>query len=99
MVVCVCLPALLRVAFPALFGFRGDEVIAHLRLTQRNAPLLRQAERFPADGDGWVAEGFTSRIVSWLEVSKGLSPLDPTIDYKGRILKRWNLPVNVDIGT
>ena len=30
-------------------------------------------------------------------ISKGLSPLDPTIDHKGRILKRWNLRVNVDI--
>lgn len=31
-------------------------------------------------------------------VSAGLSPLDPTVEAKGRVLKRWNLRVNVGVG-
>ena len=30
-------------------------------------------------------------------IGKGLSRLDPTVDHKGRILKRWNLPVNMEM--
>jgi predicted transcriptional regulator of viral defense system len=30
--------------------------------------------------------------------SKGISPLDPTVAGRGRIVKRWNLRVNVTIG-
>ncbi len=30
--------------------------------------------------------------------SEGLSPLDPSVTSKGRILKRWNLWVNVSVG-
>ena len=32
-------------------------------------------------------------------ISTGLSPLDPTVERKGKIRKRWNLRVNVPIGT
>jgi hypothetical protein len=32
-------------------------------------------------------------------ISAGLSPLDPTVKRKGRIVKRWNLRVNADFRT
>ena len=40
-----------------------DEVIARLRLTSKNAPLLRQAERFLAEGDSWPDSPEHERLI------------------------------------